>query len=105
MNDLTKLPKWAQEHIRLLEAKLRHTEYQLQVIQFENTKCGSGSVKMTCGLNKEVVLNDHSIIEFKVNDSRIRVALRNEGDDYYIDINSDSHISISQRAAYSCYIR
>ncbi len=105
MNDLTKLPKWAQEHIKLLDAKLRHTEYQLQFIQFENEKCGSGNVKMTCGLNTEVILNDHSTIEFKVKNRRIRVALRNEGDDYYVDVNGDSHISISPRAANSCYIR
>lgn len=105
MNDLTKLPKWAQEHIKLLDAKLRHAEYKLQVIQLENNKCGSGIVKMTCGLNTEVILNDHSTIEFKVSDRRIRVALRNEGDDYYVDVNGESHLSISPRFANSFYVR
>lgn len=105
MNDITKLPKWAQENINSLELQLKSTERKLQIVQFESTKNGSGIIKMVHGLNTEVVLDDRTTIEFKLNSSKIRVSLQHQGDDYYVDVNGDSHISISPRAANSCCIR
>lgn len=106
MIDLTKLPKWAREYISALEIRLRNTEKRLSTALFDNKKNGSGIVSLWNGHNQSIILNDYSVIEFKLkNSTKITVSLRNEGDDYYVDINGDSHISISPRAANSCYIR
>lgn len=105
MNDVTKLPKWAQEHIRSLETRLINAEHKLRIVQLDSTNNGSGIIKMTYGLNTEVVLNDHATIEFKVDWRRIRVSLTSCSGDCFVDVNGDSHIYISPRAANSCYIR
>jgi hypothetical protein len=105
MNDLTKLPKWAQEHIRVLEIKLSVVEKQLEMSLLNNDKNGSGVVSIWNHLGRNITINDRSVIEFNINGSRITVSRRGEGNDCYVDVNGDFHLSISPRAANSCYIR
>lgn len=106
MNDVTKLPKWAQVHIEMLESKLRLVKNQLETSLLNNARNGSGVVSLRNGTDKSIVLNDYATIEFKLKDStKIRVSFRNEANDCYVDVNGDSPIAIYPRGANYFHIR
>lgn len=103
MNDITKLPKWAQEKINSLERAM-------QEMMLDSKNNGTGAVYMRISslieTKNNFVLHDRCIIEYKIGDSKkISTFLRQEGNDCYLDINGSTRIQIEPRAANSIWIR
>lgn len=111
MNDITKLPKWAQEKIKHLEIELSEAQSQNERLTLENSKTGSGHITFTVGMADEVVLSDFATINFDLSDdcsgglNVIRVALRQTRDGAYIDVNCDKSLVAQPIASNSLRIR
>ncbi len=111
MNDLTKLPKWAQEKISSLECQLESAHNAMKKTMLDSTKNGTGAVSLWVSsmysTKDRFVLHDRSIVEFKIEKSKtIAVRLRQEENDCYLDVNSNSSaVSIEPRASNAFYVR
>lgn len=72
MNDIRKLPKWAQQHIDLLEKNLEYTKAQF----IEHTKAGIDSYprvtlkeKITAGDDERVSISPNTRIKFEFSEN------------------------------------
>lgn len=108
MNDITKLPKWAQERISDLERRLVSAKQATEKLITDSRSNGTGVVQMIVGGVdiKNLTLYDRAVISFRVSPiKKIEVSLRQDDHDSYVDVSGSSIIQIEPRAANSIWIR
>lgn len=95
MDDITKLPKWAQNKIGTLEDKIGTLEAQVRHYKSIQDLSESTVSWIDLFTNETHPLPDHAIIRFKTADGRVDVNLRKG----FIDVNSDGVSVIIPEAA------
>jgi len=96
-NDVSKLPKWAQDRIRLLERKAERLEHKID--QLEGTE--ETNITYLDGLG-ERPLPANKTIRFQTNAGHIDVRLEREGEGLYV--NAQHPMAIHPQAANSVQI-
>ncbi len=108
-HNVTKLPKWAQEHIADLERQIDTLQIQYSEIkQGSESRCSGEVYRSEAGSMDEFILPEQSVYYFQVGKSkfnRISVYKSNEDEDVIV-INCDSGcMDIEPRACNSIHLR
>jgi hypothetical protein len=97
--DVTKLPKWAQMHIEVLQADVEYRDRQLGEMASPDAK-----VQLVQGMNENRGLPDEARVRFRLGDKRITVHISRY--DNVLDINSaDGALQVEPSASNHIYVR
>lgn len=100
--DLSKLPKWAQEHIDYLKMNLTEAIIALTV----NRATPESVVVVNPYADQPQELPSHTTVQFRVGKSIVHVNVHSHGDDVWLGINSTwGPLHIEPRASNQVYIR
>ncbi len=108
MQDINKLPKWAQMEMKRLQNEVEFLKSKLNQVMGTDTNSTDTNTFLVDGLSKKP-LPKNSVIDFNVGDNlqnKISVYIRRDG---FIDVNADardgSTFVILPRAANSFYLK
>lgn len=97
--DVTKLPKWAQQYIEVLQRDVEYRERQLGEMASPDAK-----VQLIEGINENRGLPDDARVQFRVGDKQIRIHISRYGEG--LDLNSaDGPLLVEPAASNHIYLR
>ncbi len=109
MEDVTRLPKWAQSRIMQLEQNLEHARKNQatmlggSLVGKERMEATGPSVIIEPYAEQPILLRPQTHVAFKMGDrwdTEIRICMK----DGYLDINATRSINIRPNASNSCFI-
>lgn len=103
MEDVSKLPKWAQSRIYVLECKIAHMQELHAKVLNGQEKSDGPCIIIGPYDDRHVHVSHKTYIEFnlgKGHESRIRVSMK----DGYLDVNAGGTVNITPNASNSFYV-
>ncbi len=99
-----KLPRWAQDDLNSLRAKIESQAIELAVARNEAPMCDATGKVIADGMGREgFPLRDRATVTFHLPNGKVSVMLREHGT--LLDLNCSGTMLIMPRAANSAYLK